>query len=339
MNILLLAAALASPADAAAFGENIHATAFLKGNLHAHSNSQHGTPGKCVSYNAGCGDGDSEPATIMSWYAAHDYDFVSLTDHNELTATAGLPGIELTSYYGPKRLPVHVNAVCVKEEAKGVHDSTSPASAILQRTITAAQDASAALIVVNHPTYRGAVGRAELLAASGFNGLEIASGHPTVTKDDAAAGASAESLWDDVLTSGADVWGVAADDAHDFTGALQDGESELRQPGRAWIQAWAESKEDLCDSLKRGHFYASTGPELKFLTVRGNELTLEVAGAWNPAADTIEFLKKKTGPKENVAATSSRASASYLSDGTEGYIRARVTQAGKRAWTQAYRIK
>ncbi len=339
MKVSLAALLLAFPAHAAPFSDDIRAVKFIKGNLHAHSNSQHGAPGKCLSYADGCGDGDSDPAAVASWYAAAGYGFAALTDHNELTATTGLPGVELTSYYGPKKLPVHVNAICVAREAKGVRDSKETAAAVLRQTIAAARSAGAALVIVNHPTYAGALGKAELTSVAGYDALEIASGHPKVTADDAAASENAESLWDDALTAGLNVWAVAADDAHDFTGALQAGESELRPPGRAWVQVWADSADGVCDALKNGRFYASTGPELKSLTVHGNEIGVEVAGSWDAAADKIEFLKKKTGPKENVASASTYASAKYLSDGTEGYVRVRITQAGRRAWTQAYRVK
>ena len=342
LPLLLLFAALAPGASAASFAVKVQATKFYKGNLHAHSNDRAGR-----GYAEGKGDGDAAPAQVLDWYAGHGYDFAAVTDHNELTAVSGpgltaLDGIELTSYYGRKKLPVHVNAICVRGDAKGVRDAKSSSGAgVLRRTIEAARGADASLIVVNHPTYKRALDNSDLSAAKGFNGIELASGHPIVEKYDASAPESAETLWAGLLAQGRDVWAVAADDAHDFSGKLQDGEDAVRPPGKAWVQAWTDSadKEPLCAALAAGHFYASTGPELKSLTVQGNELSVAVAGFWDKASDKIEFLALKAGGKERVASRVSRSSASYLSDGSESYVRARVTQAGKRAWTQAYRVK
>ncbi len=337
----LLVLALAARASAAAFVATVSASKFLKGNLHSHSNDH-----AWREYADGKGDGDSPPGDVMAWYAGHGYGFDALTDHNELTtpAAAGLTalrGIEITSYYGPKQLPVHAGAVCVSQTGKGTHSKSGDAGAMLQATVAAARAAGAAFVVVNHPNYEGGLGKGALTSASGYDAIEIASGHPEVERDDASASESAESLWDDVLSSGRDVWGVAADDSHDFKGQIQKGESALRAPGRAWVQVWApsDSAEDVCAALKDGRFYSSMGPEMKSLSVAGGEIAVEVAGAWDKKNDKIEFIKQKTGRKESVVSTSSNPAASYDADGTEGYVRVRVTQAGKRAWTQAYRVK
>jgi hypothetical protein len=326
---------LVQTADAAEFAEHFRATGFYKGNLHAHSND-HAARG----YLDGKGDGDAPPDQVVAAYAGLGYDFLALTDHNELTVpSAGgltlLNGIELTSHYGKKKIPVHLGAVCVNKEEKGAHfDSAADA---LSGTIAAARAANAALVIVNHPNYAKALSSGDLAGASGFNAVEIASAHPEVEKDDAAAAKSAEEIWDDLLASGADVWAVAADDAHDYSGKVQPGESALRPAGEAWVQAWARasSASDLCAALKAGHFYSSTGPQLKFLSVKGGEISVEAGGNWNAKTDKIEFLKEKGA----VLSTSRSAAASYLCDGSEKYVRVRVTQGGKKAWTQAYRLK
>lgn len=333
LGLLLLLSPLARGAE---FAETVSATSFFKDNLHAHSNAN-----AAGEYETGKGDGDSSPEAVLSWYAGHGYDFAFVTDHNELTKTSVAQGIELTSAYGKPYKPVHVNALCVDKPARGVYDRGGSESGVLAKTLAAA--AGAPLVVVNHPNYGNALSLAAVKAAAGFNAIEIASGHGEVQKADAAAAASAEDMWDAALaerlsSGGPWVYAVAADDAHDFDGTIKEGEKELRAPGKAWVQAWRDSG-GVCDALAAGHFYASTGPALKSLSVRGNELKLEVDGAWDAAKDRIEFLKKRSGKAESVAASSSTNPASYLADGSEGYVRARVTQAGKKAWTQAYRVK
>lgn len=339
--LALLALLIPAAAGAASFSERVSPSRFFKGCLHAHTNS-HAERG----YAQGKGDGDAAPGDVLARYQALGYDFVALTDHNELTQApaaglTALPGIELTSSYGPKATPVHVGAVCVQGPAKGVRARSGGAEAVLEATAARARSAGAALIVVNHPTWRRALGRGDLSPAAGFNAIEIASGHPDVEKDDRAAPESSEALWDELLSAGGRIWGVAADDAHDYQDKVQPGEDGLRAPGRAWVEAWADSpsQDALCAALGAGHFYASTGPELSRLTVSGNEFALSVSGPWDERTDRIEFLKRRTGGREAVVKTSSRSAASYLCDGSEGYVRARVTQGGKRAWTQAYRVR
>src|ERR1019366_1154516 len=120
--------------------------------------------------------------------------------HTELTTPAAsglttLKGIEITSYYGPKKLPVHAGAVCVSQDGKGTHAKSGDAGAMLQSTIAAARASGAALVIVNHPNFEKGLDRTALTSASGYDAIEIASGHPEVERDDASASESAESLW------------------------------------------------------------------------------------------------------------------------------------------------
>lgn len=336
----MLAAALflAASASAASFKDQFRATRFLKVNLHAHTD-EHADR----SFEDGKGDGDGSPSEVVSWYAGKGYAFTALTDHNELTrADAALLGVELTSQFGPAHRPVHVGAVCVDAEARGVRDpSPAAGAAVLQKTIAAAQAAHAKLIVVNHPNWEKGVEPQALLAAKGFNALEIASGHPGVERDDAAASESAEALWEDLLASGRDVFAVAADDAHDYHGAAAPHERDVRAPGRAWVELWSKGgdKESACAALGAGRFYATTGPELRSLSLDQDELDVEVAGNWNDRSDRIELLGPRLGSRERVVAASRASSLRYNLKGGEGYVRVRITQGGHKAWTQAYRVR
>lgn len=314
----------------ASFADRVEARRFFKGCLHAHS-SEHAER----SYEKGKGDGDASPAEILAAYASRGYAFVSVTDHNQLTLASGgptaLPGIELTSRYGPKPArPVHVNALCVDREVKGVSGPEKSGAEVLAETVALARASGAALVVVNHPNYAGGLSASDLDSVAGFDAVEIRSGHKQVGADDAEAPLSAEMMWDRLLRAGRAVRAVAADDAHHFKGA---GDAF---PGQAWVQAWAPSASaaDLCAALKAGRFYSSSGPDLSSLTVGGDSFSLEVSGAWDRDRDRVEFIADGT-----VVATRREAAASYRLAGGERYVRARVTQGGKRAWTQAYLVR
>lgn len=314
----------------ASFADRVEARRFFKGCLHSHSNDHAER-----SYEKGKGDGDVPPAAVLAAYASRGYAFVSLTDHNQLTPVSGaltaLPGIELTSRYGPKPArPVHVNAICVRSEAKGVSGPEKSGAEVLAETVALARGAGAALVVVNHPNYANGLVASDLEAVVGFDAVELRSGHKQVNADDAEAPVSAEAMWDRLLRAGRRVWAVAADDAHHFKG------SGDAYPGQAWVSAWAPSagREDVCAALKAGRFYASAGPELKFLTVDGDSIALEVSGRWDPNRDRVEFIADG-----EVVSTARTAAASYKLAGGQSYVRARVIQGGKRAWTQAYRAR
>src|SRR5262249_13529660 len=81
---------------------------------------------------------------------------------------------------------------------------------------------------------------------------------------------STEAMWDAVLTAGADVWGVASDHAHHYLDAQATharGEPVFTGD-RGWVMVYADRTPDsIRDALKRGHFYATTGPRIRVLNV------------------------------------------------------------------------
>lgn len=326
MKPVALLVLLALPAGAASFKDGFKATSFTKGNTHAHSSAS---------------DGDASPEKVLGWYAAHGYGFAALTDHDKLVAAkvAGLvvvPGVEVTSRAGlpGRHSPVHVNALCVREDEAGVTRLT--AAQALTDSIARARAGGAAFVVVNHPTWARGVSSSDLLSATGWDAVEVASGHPLVAKDDAAATASAEAMWESALDAGRDVRAVAADDSHDFDGTVKKGEPGLRAPGKAWVSAWdvGATADSVCSALKAGRFYASTGAELESLEVRGAALTVAVAD-W-ALGDKVDFVASVPGGHRLTSV--SAATARYDLQGDETWVRARVVTSKGRAWTQAFRV-
>jgi hypothetical protein len=314
----------------AAFADEFDTLNFFRGNIHTHSNERKG-----MTYEDGKGDGDASPETIFQAYENLGYSFISLTEHNFLSAARGLvkniPGIELTSNGGHRTesKPVHVNALCVRQEVKGLRGENSAST--LRETVRRARSAGAKLVVVNHPNWAGALTSEDLLGVEGFNGIEVASGHGKAMKDDAAAAKSAEQMWEDLLEAGREVFAVAADDAHNY------GDKGEARPGKAWIETWGGGS--ICEQLRTGRFVASTGPRLASLKVKGNRIDINVVDPWNPKKDKIEFLRRRDQNGENLAAVRTTPVASYELKGGEGWIRVRVTQGDKRLWTQPFRVK
>jgi len=303
------------------FDRSVELKHFFKGNLHTHSQES---------------DGDAPLNTVVEWYKRNGYDFLSMTEHDKLVDTSShstskfitLPGDEITgrSY----RVPIHVNAICGKSQLKGIRENRQP-GAILQDQINTAR-ADGALTIVNHPNFGWAFGAKILRKVGDFDFLEVTSGHPLVNENGGEKGISHEALWDDYLTHRGSVWGVGVDDSHhysDFDIATK------ANPGRAWVQVAAHrlTATEVCSALQRGDFYFSRGPVITRLNVKGPTFTLVVSN-WN-SSGTVEFL----GESGRTLNTTRTMPAVYQINGSEGYVRARITLNGARAWTQPYFIQ
>jgi hypothetical protein len=137
---------------------------------------------------------------------------------------------------------------------------------------------------------------------------------------------STEQLWDGALVRGAALWGVASDDAHDYTGS-----GEYPAGGGFVMVESAREPDAILQALRDGKFYSSTGVVLGMLVVENGMLSIRVASA-GEAEPTIEFIENG-----KIVATVRRSDAQRALPPT-GYLRARVIAVdGSKAWTQPYR--
>lgn len=281
---------------------------WLKGNLHTHTVQS---------------DGDSTPEEVAAWYRDHGYQFLVITDHDKITNIAApdglvlIPGEEVTDSLAKKSL--HVNAIGLTRVVPPQRGKTKVE--VLQRNVDAVREAGG-IPLVNHPNFGWAFGAEELKQLHGVTLLEIASGHPYVN---AQGPPSAESMWDEMLSVGKRVWGVAVDDMHHLK---RPWDSDVVLPGKAWVVVRAEKPDakTILGALERGEFYASTGVELEdygpaSVTVKEKNL----------AHYRIQFI----GLKGRLLQETVGPTASYEIRGSEGYVRAKVIDSnGKCAWTQ-----
>ncbi|NIP19250.1 MAG: hypothetical protein GWM87_14665, partial [Xanthomonadales bacterium] len=226
---------------------------------------------------------------VARWYHDHGYHFVSITDHNRHTdaSIVSLPadsrpdfllvsGMEVTSDHrypgviqeGERK--IHSTAFGTREPVDWRYGDPGK-SAILSLQAERI-GAAGGVQVVSHPNYRFQLVPGDVTESSGVRLIEIANVHPRSNH----AGhpgfrPGTEEFWDRVLTGGKLVYGVAADDAHDFAWFRQ----ALRNhgyapPGGAWIMVRAPelTVTALSEALLRGDFYGSTGVHLADVTVR-----------------------------------------------------------------------
>jgi hypothetical protein len=314
---------ITGPSGPGRFADAIDASSFLRGNLHTHSKRS---------------DGDAPPGQVYAHYRDRGYAFVVLTDHNTRTDPAELaaerrPGFvmiageEVTTLGAGK--PVHVNAICSRATIGG---GAFPTVREALAWAVGRVKEQGAIALVNHPNFEWALGEGDLPAGRGAELLEIWSGHPYVRSEGDALHPSHEALWAKMLDAGEGFAGVAVDDMHN----LIDPTREPRAlPLRAWVQVFGAevSEAAICDGLRRGRLYASAGPELARILVKGSSMALRVT-----APARVEFVGAEGAVLSAVEATAEE-DARYDLRGGERYVRARITGAdGRRAWTQAYRV-
>lgn len=286
---------------------------FYKGNLHTHSTNS---------------DGVLPPAEVCRRYRERGYDFLCLSDHflaeydfplsnTRVFRAPGfttLIGAELHAPATHRGELWHILAVGLPLDfARTGPQETGPALARRARE-------AGAFVGVAHPQWYGldlSDGRA-LDAAHAVeiynHGCEMLSARP-----------DGVILWDDLLSDGAARTGFASDDAH----------FECADAFGGWVQVKAESldPEALVDALKRGDFYASTGPDI--LAVEQDGAALVVA---TTPARSIVLVGQQAEAIARHGDGLTRATLSF--DAFAGtWCRLVVTDAaGKRAWSQPLTI-
>ena len=311
---------------------------FLKGQLHCHSNAS--------------GDSNTPPEQVARWYAEHDYDFIVFTDHNRITDIEGdgsmlvLPGVELTQNVpacSPEPEPgmqclLHVNALVV-DSAK------SDAAAGLQRPVgldrvdmyahaVRVSEQLGGLSMLNHPNFHYAADARVigLVGRRGLNLLEIANEAVDSNNQGDAQHPNTELLWDDVLASGARVWGTATDDAHHYADAdAVRARGELAFEGdRGWVMVRsALDAASIREALRQGNFYSSTGVSLVDVRAQDGVLEVEVDSGQE---HEIRFVGSGGRVLERVRGTTARFD---LKETDSRYVRAVIQDdAGRKAWTQ-----
>jgi len=305
------------------FSKTFDVTHFQKGNVHTHTTLS---------------DGGSSPEQTIAWYRSHGYQFLALTDHNQLSRPARYaslqePGFVLISgeeitMTGRGR-QVHVNALCTKSRIPG--GNFGSAAAALSNGISAVRQ-QGGVALVNHPNFDWALSAADVTDARDASLLEIASGHPYVHSAGDAEHPSHEALWDIALEAGADFMGVGVDDEHH----IDVSSDPPATPGRAWISTFGDVTDSaaICSAMAQGQLYASTGIELRRIAVRDRQYEVEPV----EARASVVFIG--SGGRELARhSTLTEGPAVYVLRGDEGYVRARVELPdGKRAWTPAVRL-
>lgn len=290
---------------------------FWRGNLHTHSTRS---------------DGVLPPEEVCRRYRAQGYDFIALTDHfiglygYPIVDTLPMRGDGFTTILGAELHSGamengelwHILAVGLPADFAPSH-SPSFLPVPGQESgpeIAARAVAAGAFVAIAHPQWSGLT-LADASSITAAHAVEIYN-HGCWAGCDRADGAAIADL---LLTQGRRVTLIATDDAH-FSEPDHFG-------GWVMVKAPENTPEALLAALKAGHFYASQGPELHDVQIKGNHL--EVACS---AAVSVMALGHGTGAKAVHGASMTVARVPLERLNNSPWVRAVVVDAaGKRAWS------
>jgi hypothetical protein len=333
-------------------GENAPRSSWYKGVTHAHANwGAEQLP-------------TTSPDVVVRWYREHNYNFVAVTDLNYFTAPEGLkalfdapgrflvvPGIE------PSKGQIQPGNKIVDTIGIGVNGQVpipvgETVSSVLDDEARAVRRAGG-LPIAAHPNLTYALTAADLLASDKTPGprfFEVWNTEPGMNNLGGGGKPSTEQLWDEVLSAGRVLYGIAADDSHHFYEFVSSRQlrEPLSNPGRAWIMVHANelSVKALLDAMNRGDFYASTGVTLESyeatssgIRIRLNDHTRDL-GWSSPGANPQLYRTQFIGKNGKILKEDESLTPSFDFTGNELYVRARITNSdGQVAWTQPVFLK
>jgi len=293
---------------------------WLKGNTHTHTLES---------------DGDSPPEVVARWYKSHGYHFLVISDHNVWVDPAKLshlvdstflliPGEEVTSQFN--RNPVHVNGLNIPAVIAPQTGSTLQET--VQRNVDAVREVNG-VPHINHPNFSWAIPADVLARIRNDKLIEIHNGHPLVHNHGGGGSPGMEEVWDQLLSGGKRIYGIAVDDAHHFAGEFS---ANRANPGRGWVSVRSAGQDarSILSRMEEGLFYASTGVELDSIRIATRNMTIHIRQRGD-----FKFTTEFIGRRGRVLKTSTSSSPSYSIQGNEMYVRARVTDSrGERAWIQ-----
>ena len=271
---------------------------WMRGNLHVHTTNS---------------DGPCSPQDTLDAYAARGYDFLALSDHDQVSSLAGLDSRGMTllsaneiTANGPHMLHI------------GAQTALAP-SPDRQQVLNAAH-LEGGLVISCHPNWEKHFDHCPLETLerwTGYCGIELFN----AVADRQEGAALATDKWDRLLSKGRCVWGFAHDDCHS--------EEDF---GMAWnmVQTASREPEALLSALAAGHFYASTGVFIDTLRVVGSSIYLAAAGAeriiavgdWGKRIGMVDGNEYCLHVPEDITCT---------------YLRFEcIGKGGRKAWTQPF---
>lgn len=271
-------------------------------------------------------DGARSGDDVVAWYAQRGYDFLSITDHNRVTAPPKsaatgklvlVPGVEVDAGRTGVGTAYHILGIGLREMIDVPRDTAAryamPAQSVVDRL-----RAAGAVVFVAHPYWTGIVAD-DLVPLRDIAGIEVYNAN---VDEDIRKGYSSVH-WDDCLARRRPLLGAANDDAH----------WKFADHGRGWtmLRAEALTPAAVTEGLAAGSFYASTGVVLEDVTLDGGTAAVRIAP---PGATEVRFVCDTRWGGRVQGGGAPLREASFALRGREQYLRIEVVAPdGGMAWT------
>lgn len=283
----------------------------LLGQLHAHYISDYDLSAIFKSWS-------KTPVDVANRYLDTGYNFIAITEHDAITQSLNLPGI-LDVQYSEEDTEApskhHILAIGINSQINENNPDQNRVNQINEQ---------GGLAFLSHPNANIYSENSEqLMDLDGYSGIEIF--NSGVNKWYLVAGEPyALDKWDELLTSGKNIWATSGDDYTPWDGAF-DG-------GAVVVFSKTKSQSDIMQNLKGGNFYALQGSQAPRISVAtsGNQITI--------SSDRQSKIKFIGNGGVTLKTFNDTTVASYTATGDEIYIRAEVEANGKTAWTQPIKV-
>lgn len=282
----------------------LNLTGWYKGNTHTHTE---------YSY-----DSETPQEDLMAWYKRNNYNFVVVTDHNYFSELGLLNSLSFNS------IPIVDDAFILipGEEitAKSNHVGGINISYLIEPSEEIWQNFNSVISAnglpqLNHP-YRQRITSTEIV--KGVQGFDVPLFIEVFnSKTDFIDGTNRipqEILWDEVLSAGIKMWGVAVDDSH-----------YLNNVGGGFIVVDADNLTiaRIVEALNEGRFYASTGKLITNFSYNKFKYFVDAT-----SDSIIQFI----GRNGEILKEFNGSIAEYEFAGDEYYVRAKVISDSGVAW-------
>ena len=275
---------------------------WLRGNLHGHT----------------CCGRFMDVSESGPMYASLGYDFMAITDHNKA------PDEDQWHTWQSQ-----ANLILIPGEENGSTDhilelgvfavTETPTESILDRA-TALEQADG-FVAACHPQQYDHGAQNIHTAAGVLHAFEIYNGLRANRGCDEAANVV---LWDEVLTEGHRIWGIATDDFH----------CQYTAPGHGWVCVQVPEGDEnvtwqtLVQQLKAGAFYSSTSPSFDQITFDGDLLRVKC----DPYVQKIQVK----GPEGLTVAQTEGNALEWVAEPGLSYFRIEGHSGVRRVWSQPF---
>ena len=277
-------------------------TRWLRGNLHGHT----------------CCGRFMDVSESGPMFASLGYDFMAITDHNLA------PDEEQWRIWQDQAelilIPGEENGKTDHILELGVFSVTETPSLDIEDRAKALIE-SGGFVAACHPQEYAHGAENVYRTAGTVHAFELFNGLRENRGCDEAANVT---IWDEVLTRGHQIWGIATDDFH----------CQYTTPGHGWISVQVPEDEEhvswqmLVEQMKKGAFYASTAPTFEQIIFDGETLTARS----DRFAQTIRVI----GPHGSILYQTEGPDLHWQPEPGLLYFRIEVHTGARRAWSQPF---